>query len=169
MIDLNKTSTWALCQAYVADLDPALLGAETISLIQGWIRARSLKHLASCCELLRPIASQGPEQWRALSQIEAMFKKNTSISAGVDTDGAALANFHLAERMCRITNRRLDHFYSYQERLDPDLRKWIPRAERFIEVVLGDPEEFVKRIPELVRLTSGATATRPRKRSEERV
>jgi hypothetical protein len=81
----------------------------------------------------------------------------------VDPVRTALENFERAEKICRITNRRLDHYYSKPDRLDPTLREWMERASRFVETRLGDVDVFLNRIPELVRLTDGATATRARR------
>jgi hypothetical protein len=107
----------------------------------------------------------GSEQWRTLSQIEAFIKKNESLPSlpTVDTGRAALESFERAERICRITNRRLAYYFDHEERMDPNLSKWMKRAARFVENCLGPVDEFVEAIPQLVRLTSGATSTRARK------
>jgi len=51
------------------------------------------------------------------------------------------------------------------DRLSPELREIIDRAEAFILKVLGPFEPFLEEIPSLLRITSGATATRSRKLS----
>jgi hypothetical protein len=78
---------------------------------------------------------------------------------------AAREAFERGERLCRITNKRLDHFYVHPDRLDPELRVWLGRMETSIRDLVGDVREFLDKLPELVRVTAGATEDKPRLRA----
>jgi hypothetical protein len=76
-----------------------------------------------------------------------------------------LENFHAAERYCRITNRRIDHYSLYPERLKGHLYGWITTMQREIRWLLGDVKECVHDLPRRVHVTSGATEDRARRRA----
>jgi hypothetical protein len=78
---------------------------------------------------------------------------------------AAKTSFMDGERHCRITNRRLDWYYVQRERLAPDLDSHLIKMEKWISEVLGPFDQFHEQIPELVRVTPGATATSSRRNS----
>jgi hypothetical protein len=98
-------------------------------------------------------------------QVAAFFKKNKAFAERDVCYEAAHQSFTKAEVLCRITNKRLDYFYTHQERMDAQLRKWISSAEDSVKTVLGDIGVFYQDLPGLVRVTSGATATRSRRKS----
>ena len=153
-------ASWAICSAYVNDLDSTIIGGK--SRIQGWVRSRAFSKIVSCSSQFPGILSR--EEMRAYMQIESFFKKNASFVTP-STKETTLRNFHEGEKRCRITNRRLDHYHSKQERLAPDLRRWLAIMKRRIESTLGPCKTFLDEIPELVRLTSGASSTRSRAES----
>jgi hypothetical protein len=96
-------------------------------------------------------------------QVEAFFKKNAVFSEPEKCRAAALSSFLEGERICRIANRRLDHYYIQRERLAPDLEKWLSRMEKDIDRILGPVLPFLESIPEMVRVTAGATASKSRR------
>lgn len=155
--------TFDLSRHYVRDVAD-VLGTEISNKILGWIRQRNLPKLTSCCEGLG-LTVVSPDLLRVLMQIEAFFKKNVHFSVAEQCEEAARLSFYKAEMLCRITNRRLDHYYIHRDRLDPDVEKWMTKAEMFIDRVLGSFEPFLDELPKLVRFTSGATLSRPRSKS----
>lgn len=155
--------TYDICRSYARD-NRRLLGDETTDLILGWVRSRQFRLLASCVNRVES-AYADLARLRCLRQIEAFFKKNAIFSEPVECRQAAELSFERAERICRITNRRLDYYYVQRDRLDPDLNLWWSKAEEYISRTLGSFDDFLERLPELVRLTSGATSTSPRRRS----
>jgi hypothetical protein len=70
-----------------------------------------------------------------------------------------------SERLCRNTNFRLDFFYLKRDLLDPDLKFWMSKMERYIRNVLGPFSAFLDELPHLVKVTPGATAQQSRRNS----
>lgn len=134
--------------------------------VLGAVRARDLKTLASLVEI-RDREYQDPEIQRivALRQIQTLFSKNEVFSDDRTCSKAAQDSFLRAERLCRITNKRLDWFYARQDRLDPVLANQLRRMESAIASLLGDLDSQLPHVLGKVRLTSGATEDRTRKRS----
>jgi hypothetical protein len=97
-------------------------------------------------------------------QIEAFFKKN-KIYSDASCEDAARATFRRGEQICKITNKRLDHYMLNRDRLDPDVDKMVARMERWISSTLGNYTTFLTALPKEVRVTAGATSTRPRKQA----
>jgi hypothetical protein len=98
-------------------------------------------------------------------QIQAFFKKASVFSDPLVCKPAALKAFEASERKCRITNKRLDHYFIHVDRLDSRLREQIVKMESWIDSVLGPFDDFRNSIPEFVRFTSGATSTASRRES----
>lgn len=169
-----KDMPFDICRMYVHDLEEGQLTEDDLKRIHGWIRSRNIPKLASCSSVL-PNALSTRERFRVLMQIEAFFKKNSSLADAKQLSEATVAAFDKNEVRCRITNKRLDHFYLHLDRLDPDMQLMIARAQRYIARVLGPFNErrddgtskgFLNQLPKLVRYTAGATATRSRKNSQ---
>ena len=133
--------------------------------ILGWIRSRDVAKLSACQDYLG-VALHTPADCHFYRQIAAMFKKNAAfVNKDVCKDNAK-ANFLLGERLCRITNKRLNHYYCNMNRLDESLLKDISKVEHICEDVLGDFREFLNELPSLVKFTSGATSTTSRRKSK---
>jgi hypothetical protein len=157
-----KVLTYDICRHYTNDLEGVDSALKNIVL--GYNRARCLAELTSCSRHFDQ-AKHSIDDWRFLRQVEAFFKKNSAFSDSKSCADAAQASFFEAEKACAITNLRLDFFYSKRDLLDPDLRSWIVKMERYIHNVLGDFQKFQDDLPNLVRVTSGATAHASRKDS----
>lgn len=155
--------TYEITRRYVQDHRHEL-GDEVCNKILGWVRCRSLSHLASCREHFSD-ENIVKEKYRHLLQIEAFFKKNAVFADPDKCLRAARLSFERAERICRITNRRLDFYYIQRDRIDPDLNLWLSRAEANVRSTLGDFSTFLEEMPRLLRFTSGATSTRSRRKS----
>lgn len=153
--------TFSIMRAYVRD-NRASLEPYYDTLI-GWIRSRNIKGLATCSSTL-PKALSYRETYKCLMQIEAFVKKN-SIFSTASCEDAALATFSRGEKICKITNKRLDHYLLNRDRLDPDVDRWVARMETWISRTLGDYKTFLEALPSEVRITAGATSTRSRRES----
>lgn len=162
MIDQQRHS-WHVATLYLSD-NKSKLSNEEVNLLSGKLRARDLKGLLTTCEhLLTYVVSR--ERMRILMQLAAFFKKNADFCTKIDGDKAALLSFHRAERLCRITNRRLDHYYVERGRIDQDLSSYMSRMESCISRLLGDHVSFLDSLPLRLRLTSGASSHLPRSRA----
>lgn len=153
--------TYDLSRCYLHDRQ-GTLPLDVYHKVHGFLRARDISRLATCCDLSAP-AKIGAEGWRTLMQVEAFFKKNVAFSDDETCRQAAMSSFYRGERICRITNRRLDYYFAKRERIAPDLDKWLSKMEKEISACLGDHSIFLDELPRLVRVTSGATLTKSRR------
>lgn len=154
--------TFDICRCYVLD-NQRLVGQDISNKILGWIRNRDIRRLSSCVNQFEQAYSCSTKL-RFLMQVEAFFKKNAAFSSD-STRAVALANFDKGEEICRRTNRRLEHYFLHRDRLDPDVQKFIDRAQRYISRVLGPSGAFLESLPDEFRVTPGATSTRSRRNS----
>lgn len=154
---------YAIAAKWVRD-NTAILTDKQTNVCLGWVRARALVKLSACAS--DPgLNIIGREQMAFFMQLEGFFKKNSLYTVEEDARAAALLAFERGERLCRITNRRLDHYYVQRGRLDPDLALVASRAEAFVSSALGDFDLFLNKLPELVKITGGATASLARRHS----
>lgn len=153
-----------VCRHYLSDL-PSEFPPALKATILGYIRSRNLAGLSSVGDLFDSQSHQ-VEVKRSLLQIEAFFKKNAAFTDEKVALEAAQRSFLKAEKLCRITNRRLDWYYVRRDRLDPDLDFTITKMERWISKVLGPFDTFLGELPKYVRVTDGATSTRRRADSQ---
>jgi hypothetical protein len=154
---------WALAHSYFEDEKHHLTESDQLFIL-GSIRSRNWRNLA---EVFR---DSGPEyrglhECRVLSQISAFFKKNALYACETSCFEAAQSSFKRAEKICRITNKRLDYYFFNPDRVDSELSSTIVRMRRIIAETLGSVDLFHKKLPELVHVTSGASSTAPRHRS----
>jgi hypothetical protein len=135
--------------------------------VEGYIRARDLPRLADLGQFLDAPYSNGEEVWSTivLRQIASLFKKNDAFVDQRRCSDQAQKNFELGERICRITNRRLDYYHERPERLPGKIREWLVSMEQDIASLLGDVRECGFVFSDHMRLTSGATQDRSRPRS----
>lgn len=168
----NRQDVYDICRDYLLDHRDTMSN-KLFQYVFGALRARDVAKLANCSSLLTP-TKYGMEDYRVLRQVAAFFKKNSLFTDPDTGETAALTSFLEAEKVCRITNRRLDYYYTKRDRLDPDLRLWVSRIERDILDLLsqGGRDErdagfgrFVDRLPSLIRVTSGASRSHGRKDS----
>lgn len=142
----------------------AILAEEEVKILSGWLRSRALNKLASCGSNSAFIINS-KARIRFFLQMEALFKKDASFADEEITSAAAISAFERGERICRIANRRLDYYYVQRSRIDQDLDGVITRAEAFISSCLGEFRPFLESLPKLLRVTSGASATLPRRKA----
>jgi hypothetical protein len=147
-----------MCRNYVAD-SSASLGLVLTDKIQGWLRSRSISFLASASSLFDPVL-HGRNELACLLQVEAFFKK-CDLFSDENASSVAFAAFLESEEICRVTNKRLDLFYS-DSPPDGEVVRVVTRVASIIEETLGKHADFLEELPSLVRVTNGATATYPR-------
>nr|URG16168.1 MAG: RNA dependent RNA polymerase [Leviviridae sp.] len=156
--------TYSIARSYVLDHSRDVPTAVS-NRVLGWIRSRDLQALSSCSNLLEAHESSF-QCHRFLLQVEAFFKKNDVFTVEEEATAKAVDSFFKAEAICRDTNNRLDSFYSEETSEDmEELTTLIGRAQQWIADTLGD-ELPPREILEGVRLTAGATATRPRSKAQ---
>lgn len=155
--------TFDISRCFLSD-NRSTLQEDIYQKLHGYLRSRDIARLATCTTLSSPALSS-LDQYKTLMQMEAFFKKNKSFSDDEVCRQAAKTSFQKGELQCRITNRRLDHYFVQRGRLDPDLDKWMTRMERDIHSILGEYGTFLEAIPKLVRVTAGATSTKSRRDS----
>jgi hypothetical protein len=155
--------TYDICRCYIRDhqvgLDEAL-----VAKIDGFRRSRNLAKLADCSchfDWHRHLIGE----WRFLRQVEAFFKKNSIFSEKESCSNAARLAFMEAEHVCFQTNLRLAYYHKYLGRLDRDIGKKLAKMRRYISNVLGDFHSFLDALPDLVKVTPGATAHSTRRNS----
>jgi hypothetical protein len=134
--------------------------------VLGCLRARDLKTLASLGQIPDlEHHDQAINRLLALRQIRTLFSKNEALTDDVRCTKAAEHSFQRAERICRITNKRLDWYGVKEERQNPFLEKCLSKMQRDIAALLGDVDSYKAVMNRDVRLTNGATEDRTRKRS----
>jgi hypothetical protein len=148
---------WGLITSYVVDFVYAPEDVKTV--IHGWIRSRAVHKLATASEHFQHHAWQCVESARFYRQLAAFVKKNKLFTVK-DAKDVTLRSFIEDEAKCVCTNARLD------EPIPEEFEGQIARAQRYIARVLGDYSYFLEELPHLMRVTSGATATRSRRRSQ---
>lgn len=157
-----QSMVWQIARAYLEDA--VSLDASAKNKILGAIRARDLISLADArmkwSDLIYDYQS-----FKELTQLEAFFKKASCFSDSDRCEAAARTSFEQGETRCRITNKRLDHYYVERHRLDADLNLYMSKMETFVKRVLGSFPKFIEQLPDLVRITSGASATLSRRRA----
>lgn len=159
----NTKLAYDVCRCYIED-HRGLIDDAVLNRTLGWVRSRDVSSLSTITEVI-PGAYQSLALCRFSRQIAAFFKKN---AAFVDQDVCstnAQKSFETAETLCRITNKRIDHFARFPDRLDPETRIVMEKTKNIIANILGDITPFFQELPELVKITSGATATRSRRDS----
>lgn len=160
-----QTLAYDTCRRYVRD-NTSQVGSDVTNLILGWIRNRDINRLSSCSDHILQAYGHSEVLYRYTRQVAAFFKKNAAFSDDAVCDAAAQSAFFEAEKVCRITNKRLDYYYRHPERIEPELLKDIERCQSIIHDILGGTVDYLEKLPEYIKVTSGATATRPRSKSQ---
>lgn len=158
---------FAVARLYVEDMlqEPTSLALK--SKVLGHLRARDLPSLCALGQFQDSEYQSPGAVWEVLvlRQVASFFKKNEAFSNDILCTEAAHKAFLKAELKCRITNRRLDHYFIHRDRIPSDINSVLTRMEREIALLLGDPHDFIKDLPSKIRLTDGASEDRTRKRS----
>jgi len=160
LIDL----TYDVSRSYIRD-QKGLVDDKLIELALGGVRSKNVILLSTLSEVY-PHAYQSEENCRFCRQVSAFFSKNAAFADPLITYLSAQSSFDGAERKCKRTNKRLDHFeVNFPGRKSQELTQVISRTQRIISDLLGDIGDFYSEIPNLVAVTSGATASYGRRDS----
>lgn len=143
-----------ICKCYLEDLDD--VDTALVSKLDGFRRARDVAALTSCSSLFDR-AKHTINDWKALRQIEAFFKKNSNFTSS-ECSKQALHTFVECEAKCSRTNMLLKELVGKEHLLNAPFRAELMSMVRYIDTVLGDPAVFLAELPHLVRVTPGATA-----------
>lgn len=159
-----RLDPWVLARKLAETLlhdDPSALNR-----VLGLLRSRSLSKIATLGQIRdSEYLESDINTHLALRQIASLFKKNEAFADDDVCTLAAKETFLRGERICRITNKRLDHFFLNPDRNDRELDRWLTAMQREIAVLLGNVDECIEDFPNAIRLTNGATEDRSRKRS----
>lgn len=156
-----QVDVFAMMRHFCMDAVEAGIDELLVQKVLGHIRARDVPALAAIGDLKTTSVTCGHEA-RFRLQISAFVKKNESLES-TECVNAAYVSWLASERRCRITNRRLTHYYLHPSRLDPDMQYQVERARRVIASTLGDVRKFLRSIPERLSVTPGATANLSRR------
>lgn len=152
-----------ICRHYIRDnlghVDTLLMEKA-----EGYRRSRNIRELSTCSRHFDRL-SHSVKDWRFLRQIEAFFKKNALFADKATCRDAAMNSFISSEKQCSDTNRRLRPFMEGEAELSLVDCGYILAAKQYISTVLGPFDLFLAALPELVKVTAGATASTPRRNS----
>lgn len=160
-----QTLSWELLSAYVID-SKTTLGPEIFKHVAGMLRARDFKGLTSCTKTFGAQALSRA-QYATLMQVESFLKKNLAFTSP-NAEDVAFASFLRCEKRNARSNRRLEWYWFKRDRFQqkhPDLDRYLSRMEQWISRCLGEYNDFLEILPELVRFTAGATESSPRSKS----
>lgn len=156
-------TSWAIARLYAEENQDDFID-EDFRRVDGFIRNRDYRRLVTLCQS-RMLEYYSIRSSRVYAQVAAFFSKNANLSDDASCTLQAKLNFERAERICRITNRRLAYYDAHPSRC-----KFLAEVERMracIARVLGDVRDFCAVLPGSMRLTGGATASTPRARSQK--
>lgn len=149
------------CRDYVHDRADSVTKS-VLNKLNGYLRQRNFAKLSTISDQL-DFNRTSLEELRTCLQVEAFFKKNAAFADETVCLKAAKESFLSGEARCRRTNKRLDWYYVHRDRLDPDMDRYLTSMEQYCSKVLGNFGQFLEELPDLVRITAGATSTRPRR------
>lgn len=161
--EILRLDPWVLA----ADLAKSLVqDVPRLNSLMGMVRSRNVETLAGLGQI-KDAEYHASEFNEILAerQIASLFKKNDAFIDTARCEGNAKLAFQRGELRCRITNKRLDYFYTHRDRIDPELRGWLNRMETDISGLLGDVDAFTETMTSRIRLTNGATEDRTRRRA----
>jgi hypothetical protein len=162
MRSTRQSGAWPVASAYIKDYQSEL-GFDVFSKLQGAIRARDVGSVIRTVEEFS-LKQPGEVHLRLLSQVKGFFSKNTSLVSADGEETAASTFFRMEER-CALTNARLMRFAAHAERYPLWLQNAIGDMQSDIAALLGPIDVYLNELPQLVRLTSGATVTTSRQQS----
>lgn len=151
---------WQAAMAYVKDHGSALLD-EHKSFITGLIRARDYERLAELPDVLA-FSYSDANCVRIVRQLSAFFKKDADFADEARCHSEAQKAFEMAEELCKATNLRLTNAFINEARLDDELYLIVNRMRKHVATLVGNLTDLLDSLPKGMKVTSGATSTRPR-------
>lgn len=138
----------------------SLLPSDLVRALSGAIRARdvpSIRRLATRFDV--PQLYAHPSEYAVVAQVFALLLKVPYPFGGGDSqrEEEALKKFFFTEKLCRITTRRLRHYWTYPDREDPVMRVVLTRARVLVDQVLGSVDNALPNIVNSVRFGPGMT------------
>lgn len=141
-----------------------LVPTEVFPVVHGAVRRRDLGLLMGSLEdFIFQDTLYSLETFRVLFQLRAFFRKNESLSESHTCKSAARVSFDSAEQACRDTNEFFSVFPEFGSSAEHGL---VDRVKTHIANLLGPFGDFVAAIPDNIHVTSGATSTQPRSKSQ---
>lgn len=156
----NSIDLWRVANGLLKDAGDNV-HPDIVKLLSGHIRARNIKGV---CDIVVIPSIATLQEYRCVSQIQALFKSNSDFSIDEACTAAAEKRFFEAEKMCRISNKRIRHYAQHNDRSKFGAQ-WLA-MKHFIWEVLGPVTSCLEAMPENLRWTSGATENRAKKLSQ---
>jgi hypothetical protein len=147
-----------ICELYVDD-EASRVEAGLFHKVKFALHNRDLSALTNCVNLLDP-DYHGRDDFRFAYQVKAFFSKNADLSDHKVCREKAEFDFIENELSCLLTNNRVQESCEVLVR-DPRILS----MQTYLARVLGDRSEYLAALPELIRFTSGASATHSRRES----
>lgn len=160
LTDIPFRLGWAYYNGVKSGLDETLQKR-----IEGALRARNLTVLTSLWNPKVDALHTTLFYTRHLRQIEAFFKKYDQFEDAARCESNALKAFLDGERRCRVTNKRLTHYFLHEDRLTPLISEYVDEIRRIVRRTLGSVRGFLDSIPSNIRVSAGATASNSRNAS----
>lgn len=158
-----KDVTHDICRSYIHD-QTQVVNPAIVSKVSGFLRSKNIAGLATCSRLF-DWALHTIDDFKFLRQVEAFYKKNGLFAQREECRAEAEKSFIDSEANCRSTNSRLRDMVGNYRLIDDKYLHHIHKMKRYISNVLGDYESFQTGLPNLVRVTPGATSTSKRTES----
>lgn len=151
---------WSLAMCHLRDTSK-YISSDVVKQLEGHIRARNVNAICSI-EVIPSIATI--QEYRAISQLQALFKANADFSDERICLAKAKERFLESEKMCRIASKRIRFYDEHPER--SEYREQWNSMRSYIWKVLGPLNNCLEALPSNMRLTSGATENQARKVSQ---
>lgn len=156
---------YEIARRYISDSTSIFSDHPLAIKAMGYVRSRFLPGLAQFADDI-DWHSYSRDEVCFCRQIASFFKKNSVFSDDEKCELAAVQAFQKAELVCRISNKRLYYYDSHGDRLTAHRSSEIKSMKDTIWRVLGSFSDFLDQLPSLVRVTNGATYSKPRKRAQ---
>jgi len=158
---------WQLALSFTKDCTS--LNLEVVKKVEGYIRSRNLEGVCSLFQEAQKYHGD-LDLFNLLRQVACLFRKNEQFANSELCDRKAKESLLQTERHCAATNRRLSFYYeNYSKLLATAEGKLLAEELEFmradISSLLGDFHKFSGSIENRIRVTSGATEDRSRRRA----
>ena len=155
----TEVTSLELARRYIQETNPRLPQG-MFSALDGGIRSRNVGTLRKAEDKWGPPQLYtDPESYFTVAQAFALLSKVPYPFGGGDSERrqVALSKFQHTETLCRITTRKLEHYWHHSDREDPLMRVILSRARGLVDRVLGDPERGLESILSESRFGPGMT------------
>lgn len=150
-----EISIFAIARKYVEDWMPYLTD-DDVNSMTCYIRNKDIAGFVNYTQR-RASECQDAQTYRLFAQAAALMSKNSSVSDEETCFENAKKSFFRAEKLCRITNKRLEHYFFYSDRLDVEIRGWLQSMIEEIRTLVGPLRFMTGDVLSHLHLTSGAS------------